>query len=661
MKIRVLIPVLCGLACVVSFVAIWYPVAWFQLARFEDMVDGLEPLNGQCEYITSPWSAANQSFDTALRMDLPKKIIAVPLPPANELVKVDFDHFVRYRCTFDSHEVLGNAKLAWIFMGSIFGDSAFYINGQARGFQRDGGYAEVSLLPKDLAKPFRLDIISRRVSPDIPSVGPCCRNIFISDSLLSKNQLRSYSFKFYTIVGKGRAAICIALMLVLSFAWASGMRYRDLGWLILILTCQCLAAVFSVRYEWARNSIGWKLQQLVNVAVVSGAVGFSLSFLRNDAIESRFRRFVVPIGLMILGIAFVAEFFTSSTRFYFQNFIICLLMINYLIFSARAMLQSMGLIGYRRWNVTGFAIAAFLAGCVYAIQFVGSIFNLGGGTIAPLGQPMITLAFTVFLGTDLVLFQRRMTQERQIRNDFERKNTFISDQMTLGQSLQNLLLKPTSFFVSPTATCSFSYRPHIHLAGDWASIWEANEGLCVAVGDVSGKGAPAGLAMATIMGLMQRIKSRQLTMSEALASLNRSLGELLQGNLMSTWTALVVSKDQNLEIGSAGSVGWFIWDGMTLKHYATRSEIIGVQEVITPEFKRVATKDWKIAITVSDGICATGRTMKQVADRLAALLKAGSSDAEIMDAMYDLGKTSDVPDDQSVIVVRQVAGDRSEA
>jgi serine phosphatase RsbU (regulator of sigma subunit) len=651
MKYLRVIPALCAAVCVISFLWIWFPVARYLVLPFEKLAEDVAPLDLECLHASAPWEAVGKSFETAQRMELAQQKVRIPLPIGYP-VSAELDHMRRYRCIIDLR-LDGSAREAVsLFVPIVQGDTAFFVNGKFRGYIPTRGPLATTLTSEESHGQITLDVISRRVAAEFAPTGLTVQTpIFVATKAGSVKELVRSIFGFRGTMDRGRIDVCLVLVLILGGAWASGMRYNDVGWLLLLTASLCAQSVVSLRSEWMTTELGWCVYQLSYVAGAMAVVGFSLAFLRVKELEKRFRVLALPIGFGLAGGLYAAEKLLWHSRSYFVVGMAIFLALALFVFLVKAVKSSQVTEGQRRRNLRIFAFLTLMAGCGYAIQAVGRIYQWG--VIGPFIQPAVALAFGVFLGADLVLFQRRTLSERQMRQTFEVRNQVIFDQMTLGQSIQNLLVKPFTLLDSPLAICAFSYRPHIHLAGDWASIWESDAGLCVIAGDVSGKGAPAALAMSSIMGFMQQVKHRRLAMAEALDALNRSASQLLRGNLMSTWTGLVVDQKQDLTIGSAGSVGWFVWDGAKIRHYATRSEILGVQEVIAPVFKKVEAKDWKIALTVSDGICATGRAMKLVSDRLSTLLNAGSSDAEIMDAMYVLAKDAEIPDDQSVIIVRQ--------
>lgn len=634
-----------------GFISMWQPLVTQLVVPLEKRLEGFSSIKTQCRTAVGNWDEALSSFDRARILNSEEEFVDVPIP-ANYLSKADLGEFKRYVCTFNIGASGNSQESGWLFLPIVYGESAFYIDGKFRGYLPDMGSIKLPISAEERNSRIGLDIVSRRIAKDYNQVGLVANSpIFYSGDSESSRAVIFDQFKSIGAVEKGRISIFLPLVLMLAWAWISGMRFNDIGWILLLMASLCLQSVVILGPDLLLVDFWWRCYQFFFLAGAVAYLGFSLAFLQSQKTEALVRKWALPGLLSSIAGFYLFEKLYWHTRTYFvpaiSTILVCALTIALIVAAKKAKASH----GRRRLDLTAFAVVSLLGACGYALQATGYVYFKGA--FGPFIQPAVTLAFGVFLGADLVMFQRRTLSERQIRFGLEGRNQVIFEQMTIGQSIQNLLLKPTGTIDLESVKCVYSYKPHIHLAGDWVSIWESDEGLCVIAGDVSGKGAPASLAMAMIMGFMERVREGRLALSAALEGVNRAARENLKGNLMSTWTGLVVTKSSDLLLGSAGSVGWFVWDGSTVKLHATRSDLIGINGEMKNGFKKIESKDWKIAITVSDGLCATGRGMKVVSEQLKPLLEAGSTDSKIMEMLYGLAANVDIPDDQSVIIVRQ--------
>jgi hypothetical protein len=202
------------------------------------------------------------------------------------------------------------------------------------------------------------------------------------------------------------------------------------------------------------------------------------------------------------------------------------------------------------------AITAFLAEMTYVLQnLVGqfkrfthwtlddkiqaTLFTLGGNPINTR-----TLTSTLLLLAIIYAVLRYSIDER-------RQQAALEQEFRNARELQQVLI-PESLPPVPGFTVTSAYRPAQQVGGDFFQIISLEGGsTLVVLGDVSGKGLKAAMAVSLIVGAMRALAEDYPSPAQLLTQLNRRLYGRLQG-AFATCLILLLRPDGTCVLASAG-------------------------------------------------------------------------------------------------------------
>ena len=204
----------------------------------------------------------------------------------------------------------------------------------------------------------------------------------------------------------------------------------------------------------------------------------------------------------------------------------------------------------------------------------------------------------------LAISQARLYQ--RIQNHSEQMRA----ELTVARQIQTYLLRqslPAAEQVKIQAHCF----PAQEVGGDFFEIYAHPQGdIWLAVGDVSGKGVPAALFMASALSLLRRELSQEFPPdpNQVLHNLNASLYDnLFDSNRFITMALARYSlPDQTLTYANAGHLYPMIWDSSLLEAAPTYLKTRGVPLGILPDWAAEAgqlkLKSGTALLLSSDGI-----------------------------------------------------------
>lgn len=158
-------------------------------------------------------------------------------------------------------------------------------------------------------------------------------------------------------------------------------------------------------------------------------------------------------------------------------------------------------------------------------------------------RTLATLAAQVAVAIENArLYQRITQQEQRLERDLAR-----------AREIQ-LHLLPAACPVLANAQIAARYAPALAIGGDLYDFLNYSGGtLGIAVGDVSGKGAPAALFGALASGMLRSTVSSEPSAAEMLAALNLSLAERsLEANFICLLYALWDDEERSMQIANSG-------------------------------------------------------------------------------------------------------------
>lgn len=653
MKYQKYLPLFLALICVSCFILVWTPSIRYSSDPSENLGKNVAGTRGNCQTSVGSWLDAKESYDTAKKLELPAQSEVLP-PQKDTPFPVNFNQFRRSRCILSLRNLVDLSLPVWLQVPAVEGDSAIYVNGILTDLVHRKGNVYGTLLPSTVTDGLLVEVISVRTSKTSPNVGITHKMpILVSNDFKILESLRKFDYSAASTLNYGRINLFIGLALIFLTVWISGLKYNDIAWMLITMASISIQATFVADPGDYTPELSWRIYQTVYLAALLSQCGYALAFLRAKEWESRFRILFFPILGAVTLVFYAGESYFSMPRSTFLPALSSASSLGFALFSREALQRAKITSDSRRANLKTFAIISILSAFAFAAQALGLA---GTGNISLLIQPGVALVFATFLGIDLVLFHRRLTVEKDSRQVAETRNEILTEQMTLGQSVQKVLLPPFAVHESNSTRYTFSYQPKDHMAGDWATYWESDENFNVLAGKINAKGAPAAVAMAAVMGLLQDAKNSKMSLQETIMILNDSIRTLFKCQLLSAWTSLTVSPHGDLIISNGNSMGWLIWDGKTVYHRKVEGFPLGSDNFTTPKFEIISASDWKLAITASAGVCPDQNSVEDAMAITKKHLMENKGDAELISALFAMKTQSPSQqkesDDQAAIIVR---------
>ena len=212
-----------------------------------------------------------------------------------------------------------------------------------------------------------------------------------------------------------------------------------------------------------------------------------------------------------------------------------------------------------RWTVAAFA---FLSAMVYAVTNIAiqgvrfTHWTVAATVSAPLfslnGSPinlLTTIRTLLFLSIVYAVIRYSIAERH--------RQAGLEQEIQNARELQQVLV-PERLPALAGFTLTSSYRPAQEVGGDFFQIIPLEGGsTLVILGDVSGKGLKAAMAVSLIVGAARMVVDFTSSPAEILAGLNRRLCGRLQGGF-ATCIAMRLDRDGNCAISSAGHPAPFL-------------------------------------------------------------------------------------------------------
>lgn len=194
------------------------------------------------------------------------------------------------------------------------------------------------------------------------------------------------------------------------------------------------------------------------------------------------------------------------------------------------------------------------------------------------------------------------------------------------------------------------YRPAREVGGDFFQIipHPADGSLLIVAGDVAGKGLPAGMMVALLVGAIRTVARFDPDPVTMLGELNQRL--LGRGHVATTCLAMRIAADGAVALANAGHLPPYL-NGMPLAMDGALP--LGLFAGAQPSVMHFALHPDDRLVLTSDGVVEAMNPQRQLFgfERTAALLGEAASAAEIADAAQAFGQEDDI----SVIALQRTA------
>jgi len=214
-----------------------------------------------------------------------------------------------------------------------------------------------------------------------------------------------------------------------------------------------------------------------------------------------------------------------------------------------------------RWLV---AILALTSGTFYSVSNIaaqGTRFT--HWTLATkMNAPLFTLSGSVFpiqLMLRTLLFASIVYSVVRYSIEYRRRQTNLEQEVQNARELQQVLV-PDVLLEIPGFTLTSAYRPAQEVGGDFFQIIPLEDkSTIIVLGDVSGKGLKAAMAVSLIVGAVRALADDYPSPAQLLTQLNRRLCGRLQGGF-ATCVILRLNPGRECTLASAGHPAPFLND-----------------------------------------------------------------------------------------------------
>ncbi len=251
------------------------------------------------------------------------------------------------------------------------------------------------------------------------------------------------------------------------------------------------------------------------------------------------------------------------------------------------------------------------------------------------------------------LYQRIHEEEQRMERDLE---------MARQVQLRLLPAQPPALQHAELASQFVAARS---IGGDIYDYLDYGHGrIALAVGDVSGKAAPAALYAALVSGILRSLAPQHLSPAALLAALNDQLqARKLDSQYVTMLIALWDDSNQTLQIANAGSVQpLFVSSGPEPEVHTIQAEGFPLGLFPNAEYEEftLSTRPGDLIVFFSDGIPDAVNEANDMfgSDRLSKLLEslhqptAQSTVDAILQSVSDFQNGTDHFDDETVVVLR---------
>ncbi|HEY6446424.1 MAG TPA: PP2C family protein-serine/threonine phosphatase [Acidobacteriaceae bacterium] len=308
------------------------------------------------------------------------------------------------------------------------------------------------------------------------------------------------------------------------------------------------------------------------------------------------------------------------------------------------------------WLVAGFAVFANFTNVLPILLEQGSRFT--GWTIGlKLHQSLFTLAGTTFnfqnlsnTGLLLAIICAVFSYSRQA---LARKQS-IEQELRSAQELLQVLI-PEALPSLPGYALTSSYRPAQEVGGDFFQIIPAaDNSWVIALGDVSGKGLRAAMAVSLIVGTIRTLAETDPSPAAILGGLNRRLHNRLQGGF-ATCVVLHLDAQGRCTLANAGHPAPFL-NGREIA--LAGSLPLGLEPETQYEESQLQLQIEDFLILYTDGLLEARNAQGEIFSfqRLASLVADRPSAAEALQAAQDFGQEDDIT---VLTLTRLAAGEKS--
>lgn len=209
-----------------------------------------------------------------------------------------------------------------------------------------------------------------------------------------------------------------------------------------------------------------------------------------------------------------------------------------------------------------------------------------------------------------------------------------------AQEMQRMLI-PETLLELPGLALTSAYRPALEVGGDFFQIIPLEDGSTqIVLGDVSGKGLKAAMAVSLIVGTIRVLADEWCAPADLLGQLNRRLYGRLQGGF-ATCIAMRIDPDGSCTVSSAGHPPPFLND----RELSVPGALpLGIASAATYEEIQFRLRDGDRLAVYTDGLLEARNAMGELYgfERMQALFATNPSAQQAMEAAVRFGQDDDI-------------------
>ncbi len=457
-----------------------------------------------------------------------------------------------------------------------------------------------------------------------------------------------------------KLAFCVVFSLLFVFA----RNNREIGWFLLFGLTSSFELFF--RSDYALD-LGVKGQTAALLALMARNVSllvlarFIYSFFRLDI---KFVERLIVAGFVLMGIqSFVCLFgvsYSVATRslditaivlkplVYVSSTVLAVVMAGLLSESERSRMRSRIAFAFAVILFIGTALAfvdlAKLIANTKSLQFNLTIVNLTW-----VFDLILFIFMAAITGVESAL---QHAQQRQLQ--FQLQN--LNDRLELASTVQSTLLPEPMQGREESLDFSFHYIPAERMAGDWIFKGSGENGSKrFILGDVTGKGPAAALAVAATIGSLRQKDSQDKGIEETVRDLNYHLFNLFRGKAGTSFCLADVSADGKARIAVHGMAGWLHISTDKIKLISSRGGTLGSQQEVKTSFIDLQLAPGDLLVCFSDGCLEGARPMRKLVDAMGRLDRSIMTSDKLFETIIEIGKESVLPDDKAMVMIKKVA------
>ena len=394
--------------------------------------------------------------------------------------------------------------------------------------------------------------------------------------------------------------VSTALLCVFGLVWSLGIRYADVGWMVVLLAMAVIEALCGLH----ESAPYVALAPTMRFALILSLGGFLVTFYRR-----RFRRGRLEVVFILLTAAFAGarawlptEYRNAARMDVDLASYLGAVVLSYAAFYGFLSLKPLP--PMRRRYVQMVAVTAAFSAALYLLD--GKFGRLHGASSGRSLAAMrldhaVIVAFALFVAVDLVIFHRHHYRDKARRvSGRESVPTATDAAVARAQAAEAMPREQRGRFGG------FAYEFHFEFgrtpAGDWIFAWDKGAERRFLTGEVRGLDTDLGPAVAQVMVALHESRAQGLALPKAATLLHERLVDLFAGEVTTSLMAISTALDGTIELYNCGGPGFFVVSRDGCRHYPLGSSRLGADGGFEPAICPIPLDDGDLLFCGNDGL-----------------------------------------------------------